>query len=179
MPNQVSLIHPVDSSTKALSIIDHAHHEIHEGGHFYIQGFLELGDADTYYVKMVTPDTTKWIHFIFDVKSTGICSTYLDEDATGGMTGGSSITPLNNNRNSSSSSGLVLTGGVTTCTGYTTRLENDKWGASGFRETIGGGGGREDELILKQNTVYCRSFVSGAVDNIVQFKASWYEHSNA
>jgi len=73
---------------------------------------------------------------------------------------------------------MVLTGGVTVPTGYTLRLESDKWGADGFKENIGGGSGREDELILKRNTVYCRGFVSGADNNIIQFKASWYEHTD-
>ena len=167
----------MDASSSSLQTVDYEHHEIHSGDHYYIQGYLELADEGTYYVKLVTPDTTKWSHFIFNIKSTGICATTFDEAATGGMTGGSAVTPINNNRNSGNSSGMVLTGGVTANTGQTIRLENDKWGANGFKETIGGGSGRSDELILKQNTVYCRGFVSGADANIIQFKASWYEHT--
>lgn len=172
--------HParIDTITRSLQTIDYAHHEIHSGSHYYIQGYLELDNTDTFYVKLVTPDTTTWSHFTFDIRSTGICTTSLDEDATGGMTGGASVTPINNNRNSGNTSSVVITSGVTACTGYATRLEVDKWGSNGFKETIGGGSGREDELILKQNTVYCRSFISGADDNIIQFKASWYEHAN-
>jgi len=49
---------------------------------------------------------------------------------------------------------------------------------AGFKTTVGGGNGREDELILKQNTTYVRTFVSGSAANIIQFKASWYEHTN-
>lgn len=168
----------MDASTNSLQTIDYEHHEIHSGSHYYIQGYLELDDTDTHYVKLVTPDTTTWSHFVFDIKSTGICSTTFDEVATGGMTGGSVITPLNNNRNSNNTSGMVITSGVTACTGYTTRLENDKWGSNGFKESIGGGSGRSDELVLKQGTTYCRGFVSGADTNIVQFKVSWYEHTN-
>lgn len=168
----------IDASTNSLQTVDYAHHEIHSGSHYYIQGYLELDDNDTHYVKLVTPDTTKWSHFIFKINSTGICSTTFDEDATGGMTGGAGVTPINNNRNSANTSGLVFTSGVTACTGYTTRLDNDKWGSDGFKENIGGGSSRDDEIMLKQNTVYCRSFISGADDNIIQFKASWYEHTD-
>ena len=168
----------LDTSTNSLQVIDYAHHEIHSGSHYYVQGFLELDDADTFYMKMVTPDTTKWSHFIFDIKSTGICTTYLDEGATGGMAGGSSVIPLNNNRNSIKTSGMVFTSGVTVATSYTTRIENDKWGAAGFKDSIGGGSGREDEIILKQGTTYQRTFISGADSNIIQFKASWYEHTD-
>ena len=73
---------------------------------------------------------------------------------------------------------MVITSGVTVATGYDLRLEADKWGAAGFKETIGGGSSREDELVLKQNTTYLRTFLSGADSNIIQFKASWYEHTD-
>ena len=173
----------LDSSTAAVTTIDYAHHEIHSGSHYYIQGYLTLAEEEgggegTYYVKLVTPNTTKWSHFLFDIKSTAICTTTLDEGATGGMTGGSDVTPINNNRNSDKTSGMVLTSGVTVADSYAKRLENDKWGANGFKETIGGGSSRSDELILKQNTTYLRTFISGAAGNIVQFKASWYEHTD-
>lgn len=168
----------IDASTESIQTIDYEHHEIHSGSHYYIQGYLELDDTDTFYIKIVTPNTTKWAHFVFDIKSTGICTTYLDEAATGGMTGGAAKTPINNNRNSANASAMVITGGVTTATSYTLRLEDDKWGANGFKETIGGGSGRSDELLLKQNTTYLRSFISGADNNIIQFKASWYEHTD-
>ncbi len=168
---------PVDPATGAASGIDHTHQEIHEGNHFYIQGFLELGNEATHYVKMVTPNTLVWSHFVFSIRSTGICATTLVEAPTGGMANGSPVVPINNNRNSGKASAMVLTGGVTVSTGGTI-IENDKWGAAGFKESVGGGGGREDELILKQNTIYCRGFVSGAASNIIQFKASWYEHED-
>jgi len=168
----------LDKSTDSWQTVDYEHHEIHSGSHYYIQGYLELDDEGTYYVKLVTPNTTTWSHFVFNIKSTGICSTTFDEAATGGMADGAAVTPINNNRNSSNTSGMVLTGGVTANTGQALRLENDKWGANGFKETIGGGSGRSDELLLKQNTTYCRGFVSGADANIIQFKASWYEHAD-
>ena len=38
--------------------------------------------------------------------------------------------------------------------------------------------GYSDELMLKQNAVYCRAFTSGSASNLVGFKASWYEHTD-
>ena len=168
----------VDPVTRTLQIIDYEHHEIHSGDHYYIQGYLELDDGVTNCVKLVTPDSAIWSHFIFDIKSTGICTSYFDEDASGGMTGGAVVDIKNNNRNSTNESGMVITAGVVCPSAYVTRLENSKWGAAGFKEQIGGGSARSDELVLKQNTVYARTFISGADDNIIQFKASWYEHAN-
>ena len=240
----------IDSSTDTIQTIDYEHHEIHDGSHFYLQGYIELASAATFCVKLVTPASTKWSHFVFDIKSTGICTSTLDGNAAG-MTGGDVATIHANNRNkdcwvgthtpagssntvltdstaswtvdaligyqvfntTDKSSGIitdndattvtvaalaggtdndfdqndvyeinksrmVITTGVTTCTSYLQRLENDKWGSDGFKENIGGGSGRSDEIVLKQDTTYCRSFISGAADNIIQFKASWYEHTD-
>lgn len=168
----------VDNSTHSLQTVDYSHHEIHSGSHYYIQGFLQLDDGDDFFVKMTTPDSAKWSHFLFNIKSTGICTSYLDEGAVGGMTGGVSMTPLNNNRNSTNTSNMIIVSNVTDSADYAVRLENDMWGADGFKENIGGGSGRDDELVLKRNTTYLRTFVSGADDNIIQFKASWYEHTD-
>ena len=168
----------IDATTGAVLCMDYLVNQIHEGNQYYIQGYLELDDTDVHYVKLVTPDTAVWSHFSFDIKSTGICATTLDEGATGGMTGGAGVIPINNNRNSTNTSDLVLTSGVTIADSYDKRLENDKWGAAGFKQNIGGGGGRLQELTLKQGTTYLRTFTSGADSNIIQFRASWHEHAN-
>jgi len=168
----------IDASTEALETIDYSHHEIHSGSHFYMSGFVELDDTDIFRMKVVTPTSTKWSHLIFDIKSTGICSSTLDEGASGGMAGGVSKIPLNNNRNSLATSTLVFTSGVTAPTSTVIRIDSDKWGANGFKESIGGGSSRDDEIILKQGTTYLRTFTSGADNNIIQFKVSWYEHTD-
>ena len=69
---------------------------------------------------------------------------------------------------------MVITSAVTTCTGYTQRVGNEKFGS----RASGGTTSREDELVLKQNTIYCRSFTSGTASNLVNFKANWYETTN-
>jgi len=178
LDDTTSAVPRIDKSTHAFETIDYSHHEIHGGSHYYTQGYIELQDTETFYVKLDTTNSTKWAHFLFDIKSTGILTTTFKEDCIGGMTGGSSMSPLNNNRNSVNASTVVLTAGVTDCTSSGTTLENDKWGAEGFKENIGGGGGREDEIMLKQNSTYLRMFSSSADNNIIQFKASWYEHTD-
>lgn len=69
---------------------------------------------------------------------------------------------------------FVITKGVSTCTSYTQRIDNVKFGS----RQSGGVSGRIDELILKRNTVYCRSFTSGSANNLLHFKANWYELEN-
>lgn len=167
-----------DAATHSLITIDYVHHETHGGSHYYIEGYVTLATDGVLRVKLVTPDTAKWAHFDWAISSSGITTATLHEDASGGMAGGSSVTPINNNRNSTNTSGLVITSGVAVATVPGTLISNSKWGGSGFKVTIGGGTAREDEIILKQNTTYLRTFTSGADDNIIQFKASWYEHTN-
>lgn len=163
----------IDATTNSLQIVDYAHHEIHGGDHYYIEGYTTLNNGNALYVKLVTPNTTKWSHFVWEINSSAILTTTLVEEPTGGMTGGAAVTPLNNNRNSGNTSGMTITQGVTACTGGTI-ISQASWGS----KSVGSGQSREDELILKQNAIYCRTFLSGTNSNIVNFKASWYEHTN-
>ena len=236
----------IDASTNSLQTVDYAHHEVHSGSHYYIEGNTTLGVGGTFYVKLVTPDTAKWGHFEWRINSSGILTTTLEEDATGGMVGGLRATIHANNRNincwtglhtggasatvltdatqawtvdaligmqvfnsTDGSSGIitdndattvtvaalaggtanawalndayeinnsqfVITPGVTACTGYTQRISTESFGS----RSAGAAVAREDELVLKRNTVYCRSFVSGTASNIIGFKAAWYEHTD-
>jgi len=72
----------------------------------------------------------------------------------------------------------ILTSGVAAATTYDQRLENDSWGLDDRKLIIGGGGSRGDELVLRQNTTYLRTFTSGADANLLQFRAVWYEHTD-
>jgi len=169
----------MDASTNTLQTIEYPHHEIHSGSHYYVEGHTTLANEGTYFVKLVTPNTAKWSHFTWEISSTGLLTTTFDEGATGGMADGSAVTPINNNRNSSNTSGMTLTGNVTVAASYVTRISNQKFGVvSTPSKATGGGGQREHEIILKQNTTYLRSFISGSNDNVVNFKASWYEHTD-
>jgi len=170
-----------DEVSGASLCIDFVHHEIHEGDHYYIEGFTTLaedlgGDEGTLYVKLVTPNNTKWAHFRWEIVSSGILETNFYEGASGGMAGGSGVTPLNNNRNSTNTSGLVITSDVTVATSKGTRIGSKKVGGTGFKTAIGGSVDRSDEVMLKQNTIYFREFISGGADNIISFRAGWYEH---
>ena len=166
----------IDDVSGAITIIDYVHHEIHEGDHYYLEGFTTLNSTDTLYIKLVTPDTTKWAHFTWMIDSSGVLETSLYEGASGGMASGAGVTPLNNNRNSTKASGLVITSGVTVATNKGTKISSKKVGGTGFKTAFGGSADRSDELILKQNTIYFREFISSSDDNVISFRASWYEH---
>ena len=165
-----------DKVTQALNTIDYAHHEIHSGDHYYMEGHTSLNIDGTYKVALVTPDTTKWVHLTWAISSNGVLTIEFYEGAEG-ISNGTEKTPLNNNRNSSNTSGVTLTAGVA-ATGDGTLISQAKWGGDTFKSSFGGSAARIDELILKQNTIYLRKFTSHTDNNIISFKATWYEHTS-
>ena len=167
-----------DSTHDAIVCINVVHSEIHDGHGFYIEGHTTLANDGVYRVKLVTSNTTAWMRLRWGISSSGILETTLHENASGGMADGSAITPLNSDRNSTNESLVVITAGVTAATTAGTLISNAKWGAAGFKTTIGGGDARQDEIIMKQGTTYLRTFISSADLNIVQFRAVWVEHAN-
>lgn len=168
----------LDSITGAVTTIRYPHHEVHEGNHFYLEGYVELDTDETLYVKLVTPDSNKWAHFRWEVESSGIMETTFYEGVSGGMTGGSIATPLNSNRNSDTISVLTITKGVTVADNLGTIVAEKKVGGVGFKTVSGGSADRNDEMILKQNTTYLRKFESFSDANIISFRATWYEHTS-
>lgn len=237
----------IDAATYAMDTIEYEHHEIHSGSAFFLEGYTTLGNGGTLYVKLVTSNTTRWTHLVWEIWASGILTATLDEDATGGMAGGTRPTIHASNRNTNcwtgthtgannqatiltdatktwtvdelvgmqvfnttdgssgiitantadtvtvaalaggagndwdtndtyeiNQTGMVATSGVTACTGYIQRIEDVSFGS----RAAGGEHSHVEETILKQNAVYCRSFISGVAANVVGFKATWYEHTD-
>jgi hypothetical protein len=178
-----------DASTNAINIIDYAHHEIHSGRHYFVEGYKLLDSGDSLIFLFNVNDTTRWAHLLFRFTSTTSLAYSMYENA---ISGGSPldtlttrITPLNNNRNSANTSvhdifyGTTINGFIDDSLG--TVLASDSIGVAGgspFDPNVGGESSRDDEIILKQNTSYLWIVVSKAADNIVRFKANWYEHIN-
>lgn len=165
-----------DEITRAITVVDYNQHEMHTGNHYYIEGHVALNDTQELSVSLVTADTAKWAHFVWDIQSSGILETDLYEDVT--ASGGVTVVPINNNRNSTNTSGITIKSGATLDISDATNISNSKVGGTGFKTVTGGSMGRDDELILKQNTQYGRVFRSGSDDNVIHFKAMWYEHTS-
>ncbi len=89
----------IDASTNSLQVVDYEHHEIHSGSHYYIEGHTTLADGASLYAQIVTPDTAKWAHFVWQISSNGILESTLFECPSGGMGGGARATIHANNRN--------------------------------------------------------------------------------
>ena len=172
-----------DTTTNAVKCIDYPHNEIHSGDHYNIRNFTTLaasGNRITFGV--TTPNTTKWAHMLFEIEGTTQTEVRTWEGAT--CSGGTAVTPFNNNRNSVDTSTLTIVSdptisGATPTSG--TLIESHSRGLEGAtpaKSSSAGTAKREDEWILKSGTTYIWEIKSVGDDNIIDYSATWYEHTN-
>ncbi|MCP5008964.1 MAG: hypothetical protein GY942_03185 [Aestuariibacter sp.] len=167
----------IDFSTNSLQTVEYDHHEIHGGSSYHLSLTTEnLGGetGDHLHISFTTPDTTKWFHLVAHAYGSGQNNFQIREAPTGGMVGGSAMTPLNRNRNSVNTSGALLpVSGATVGTGGTLLVDEDRGqGNSNIGESRG-----TQEWMLKQDTLY--SFRIYDTTNIqAVLILDWYEHTN-
>lgn len=167
-----------DAITDATNAINYEHHEIHSGSHYYVCGDSTIDTSDTLEVQITTSNTAKWIHLVYEFQSTQQTAFHIYETATV-TADGDAVTALNNNRNSTNTTSLTLfqTGGTVTVDG--TLIYSQLTGVSGnLVQSRQGIAGRNNEIILKQNTTYRFLFISSGDNNTLSYCAEWYEHTN-
>lgn len=164
----------IDGSTNTLQFIDYEHHEIHAGSHYTVFNYVDgLSVGDTVEFTVTTPDTTTWAHMSYELESITGGKLEIFEGTTG-VSGGTTITPINNNRNSTNTSTLTILLDPTAITDDGTSLGIYLAGANRGSGQIR----RDKELILKQNTTYLFRFTSTANSNSLGYIAKWYEHAD-
>ena len=84
-----------DGVSKSITVIDHNHHETHDGDGFYVEGNTTMSDTQEFFAKLVSPNTAAEMHLTWVIESNGILETGFWEEAKGGMAGGSTVTPIN------------------------------------------------------------------------------------
>jgi hypothetical protein len=179
-----------DASTGALLTIAYEHHEIHDGRHYFVEGYQFLtSSGDSLIFLFNVNDVTRWPHLIFDFNLNGAASISMYEGAADGEevpidTLTTRLTPVNNNRNSSNTSVHDLFWGQT----LNDFVATDSIGTVVWSDSVDTGGGnanspnpshssgRDDEIVLKQNTSYLWIVVAKENDVLSRFKGSWYEH---
>jgi len=178
--NANSTVYPVkiDKASGALTSIDYAHHEVHEGNVFRAGMNYALSNAEVATFSLLTPDTAKWLHVTWQLTATADGIFNMKEDISD-IYGGSGLSAIKHNRNTTVTSGATCLRGMTgadliTVTGGTTVL-NAILG-TGKGNTIS----RETsyEFILKQNSQYLFSYTNGVNANVVLLALSWYEHTS-
>ena len=181
----------IEEDTGAVKIIDHAHHEAHEGSRFYVHySVASLGAMtspdDMITLTFKTPDTAKWSHFLFTASGSSGFRARLIEAPTGGAESATgTLTILNENRNYQISKPSAMSNGTTAgvvnydatlATGGTT-LWDDYIMGSTSGQTGSGTSGTRDENILKQNTTYQLS-IYGTATEPASLHIDFYEHTN-
>lgn len=171
----------VDEGSGGLIGIDFEHHEIHEGDHYFLIDVADLAINNVFDMQFTTPNTTKRIHFVFELSATAEVEWYIYEGASI-VLAGTSVTPLNNDRDSSNSSECTVAT-ITNNNLADANADTDVSGATqiahgivGEKTRSGGNVNREREIILKANTVYCMRGVFTAAAEL-SFVAEWYEHA--
>lgn len=171
----------IDKTTNAQYHIDYEHHEIHAGSHYYLEDVQDLALNNVFDLQWVTSNSAKWEHLTFILNCESETEWYIYEGASI-VNAGSVITPVNNNRNSTNTSLATITSqsntsvanaNIDTPVAAATELNHGIIGAG--RE--GGITGRDKEIILKQNTIYCMRAIANAA-GYVNFYVSWYEHTS-
>ena len=171
----------VDTSTRTLQTIAYEHHEIHAGSHYFVHGVQDLSNGQVLDFTWLMPNTTKHIHFIWRISTENEAAWYIYENAVATNPLANAITPLNSDRNSANTSGTTMKYEIQANIGAA-NADTDVSGATLLSSGISGSGkdsgqaSREEEVILKQNTLYCFRAVANAA-GYINFDIQWYEHT--
>lgn len=177
---------PIESQTGAHKTITYPHHEVHAGSAYSASDIVTLGDGDLREILVVTPDTTKWAHMIFNAATALKGQVELFENVYPRYVVANALTPRNRDRNSTNTSGLLVchtpADNSSSSSGETVEvcLAVRAWGATGLGTNPGFGGESRGTLewILKQDTSYLLRVTSQAATNVCSIGLNWYEHTN-
>lgn len=163
----------LDSVSGKQVVIDFPHHKEHDGDAYLAWDREDLSNAQVFNYSLITPDTTKWVHFILEAISEKEMFVQMWEAAT--LTAGTALTAYNKNRNSSTTAKATVTSTPTSITTGSVLLMEDQWGSG----KEGGGSRGLEEFILKQNTKYLIRFTNLTANaNFLSVHFNWYEHTS-
>lgn len=171
-----------DASTEAMIINAYEHHEIHGGSHYFVRGYQDLSINNVLGFTWVMPNTTKWIHWTWQIDTESETLWQVYEGAVISSALANAITPRNSNRNSTNTSGTTMKfelhanlAAANTKTDVTTATLLSS-GISGAGKNAGRAE-RGNEMIMKQNTIYCLRATATAA-GFINFTMEWYEHTD-
>lgn len=168
-----------DGTTNAIQTILYPHYKIHSGRHYFVESYDNMANAaDSIDFCVFARDTSRWAHMFFMVSTEKAALFCAYEDATFDTTTGTTVTAYNNNRNSANTSILLIKRDATVSADGTELFCTTIGFGDNPANSIGGESGRENELILKQNTYYRFHFETITNDNDIDWLAEWYEHIN-
>ena len=157
-----------------LTTLDYSHVAIHDGNAFAFKDILSLGSAEIGSYMLTTPNTTKHVHFGYDVDSSVGFTFDLYEAVNG--SGAIAQTVFNRNRNLATAAGMVLHKGCSADCTAATKISQGLAGIGGLASKLAGSMAESSEWVLKQNTKYVLKLTSAAASNKVVVKFNWFEH---
>jgi len=164
----------IDEATRAITTIEYEHHEIHDGRMFTILEVTDLGNMAIRDILVVTPDTTRWAHLVWEIEHELETSINFYRDTTY-TDNGTPIISFNRNGNSTNVA-TTLVYHTPTITDVGTLVGTIQQGAG---KKAGGSDRQSNEFILKQNTAYLVRISNLTVNNnLIFMKLNWYEHIN-
>lgn len=172
----------IDDSTGSIQTIEYEHHEIHGGSHYFVSGYQDLANGNVLQFTWQMPDTTKWIHWSWNISTESETLWQVYQGATINNPLANAITPLNSNRNSVNTSGTVmlyeLHANLAAADTDVTISANDliESGISGAGKDAGEAD-RNHELVLLQDGLYVLRATANAA-GFVNFNMQWYEHTD-
>lgn len=166
----------IDSSTETLQTIEYEHHEIHSGSSYTTDRDIELANGASGDILLITPDTTKYAHFFYELEVEAEAQFTIWEAPT--ATAGTAMNAINRNRNLTATKPATMTLSHTP-TGITTGSTIIRQHHLGAGKTLGGGARGSHEFVLKRNTKYLIRTTNLTVsDNWVSIILNWYEHTD-
>jgi len=171
-----------DTVTGALMTVAYEHHEIHSGSHYFVRGYQDLSINNVLDFTWQMPNTTKWIHWTWEISTESETNWLVYENVVATNPLANAITARNSNRNSANTSGATMRFELQTSLANA-NADTNVAGATLLSSGISGAGRsagqvtRGNEMIMKQNTLYCLRAIASAA-GYINFTMEWYEHTN-
>ena len=167
-----------DEGTETLQTISFAHHEIHEGHHFYAYKSASITNAQVLTLALSLDSDAKQFHMFMEFNVATACSIDVLEDVTS-FAGGVAFTILNNRRDHQS----LKASGASCLVGHTgSDLITPTGGTEIYAQSLGAGNraggalGHDAEMVLKANSKYLFRITNGTTTQGVTIILQWYEH---
>ena len=161
----------------SLVTIDKAHHEVHEGDHYFVARTTAAASATDVMCLVLTTPATKKIHYTGSFGGSGAIVKTLVENPTLGAASKAALVEFNSDRSSTKAATLVAIKISSTDISAGTTLEKVVLGG-GLQGRTGGSQAAREELILKQAEDYAILIESNAASNNIAFLGTWYEESS-
>ncbi len=161
----------MDVVSGKLIAIEYEHNQIHDGNMFTILEVTDLTNGAVHDLLVITPDTPKWAHLVWEIEHELETSIKFYRDTTYSAIG-TEVTSFNRNGNSGNTATTKVYH-TPTVTDVGTLIATIQQGDG---KKAGGADRLSNEFTLKQNTVYLVRITNlTASNNLIAVKFNWYE----